>query len=59
MNSKKKNPGIGERLGAVETRLAVVENDVQWIKRMVRSLDYRVWALLVGIIAIILAVVVK
>ena len=45
---------IEDRLTRVEDDVAVLKSDVAWLKRLYKSLDYRVWFILAGVVVTIL-----
>jgi len=52
MAKKKVNPGSK---ATVSTRLAVVETDMTWVKDKLKSIDNKLWALIMAAIAAALA----
>jgi len=51
--------GHNKRLDDVDKRLAVVENDMGWVKRGLKQIDTRVWFILGGIVISILVAMFK
>ena len=51
--------GHNKRLDDVHTRLAVVETDMCWVKRGLKSVDNRIWLVLSGIVISILVALFK
>ncbi|KPV65536.1 MAG: hypothetical protein AOA65_0044 [Candidatus Bathyarchaeota archaeon BA1] len=53
MAERKEDP-VSERLAKIESDIASLKNDVAWLKQLYKSLDYRVWFILGGVIVTIL-----
>ncbi|MGQ9468497.1 MAG: hypothetical protein ACUVTD_01510 [Nitrososphaerales archaeon] len=45
---------VVERLTKIEDRLTRVESDIAWLKNLYKSLDYRVWFIVAGVVVTIL-----
>ncbi|MGB9760408.1 MAG: hypothetical protein ACPLZG_11320 [Thermoproteota archaeon] len=54
MAEEQKDDPIVEELTRIENRLAKVESDIAWLKQLYKSLDYRVWFIVAGVIVTIL-----
>jgi hypothetical protein len=53
MEKEKQDP-IEEKLTRIEGDVASLKGDVAWLKHLYKSLDYRVWFLVAGVIITIL-----
>jgi len=47
---------LSDKPEPLEVRLARLEADVRWLRRLYRSLDARVWGILAGVITLIILV---